>query len=97
MSQRFTARTRDIGSTSRSFQRHKESTTTTTRVCTEDSRLFLEALEERLFHSLAPRKKWHVEKRNVRVDNVVTVADSNTVRVKLAVGRIINVHPGSDG
>ena len=50
-----------------------------------------------IFPSLAPRKKWHVEKRDVQVDNVVTLADSNTVRVKLAVGRIINVYPGSDG
>ncbi len=36
------------------------------------------------FPALVPRKKWHVENRNVQVDDVVTVADSNAVRGKWA-------------
>lgn len=42
-----------------------------------------------VFPALVPRKEWHVENRNVQVNNVVTVADSIAVRGKWAVGRII--------
>ena len=50
-----------------------------------------------VFPALVPRKKWHVENRNVQVGYVITVADSNAVRGKWAVGRVIEVYPGSDG
>ena len=50
-----------------------------------------------VFPALVPRKKWHVEKRNVQVNDIVTVADQNAVRGKWAVGRIIEVYPGPDG
>lgn len=50
-----------------------------------------------VFPSLVPRKKWQVERRNVRVDDVVTVADANAIRGKWAVGRILEVYPGPDG
>ena len=32
------------------------------------------------FPSLVQRKKWDAQKRNVRVDNVINVSDSNAVR-----------------
>lgn len=50
-----------------------------------------------VFPALVPRKKWHVEKRNVQVNDIVTVAEQNAVRGKWAVGRIIEVYPGPDG
>ena len=50
-----------------------------------------------VFPSLLPRKKWHSEKRNVRVDDFVIVQSPNAVRGKWNVGRIINVYPGQDG
>ena len=50
-----------------------------------------------VFPALVPRKKWHVEKRNVQVNDIVTVAEQNAVRGKWTVGRIIEVYPGPDG
>ena len=42
-----------------------------------------------VFPSLVPRKKWKIERRNVRVDDIVIVKDPT--------GRIVNVLPGNDG
>ena len=50
-----------------------------------------------VFPSLVTRKKWKVERRNVRVDDIVVVQDSNAVRGKWITGRIVNVFPGKDG
>jgi len=50
-----------------------------------------------VFPTLVPRKKWHVQNRNVAVGDRVTVADQNAVRGKWAVGRITNVYPEADG
>ena len=50
-----------------------------------------------VFPALTPRKKWHVKNRNVQVDDIVAVADSNALRGKWAVGRVLEVYPGSDG
>ena len=44
-----------------------------------------------------PRKKWNTERRNVRVDDIVMVADPNAVCGKWAIGRVISVYTGSDG
>ena len=49
------------------------------------------------FPSLVPRRKWDAQKRNVRVDDVVNVADTNVVRGKWSIGRVIQVYPGTDG
>ena len=49
-----------------------------------------------VFPLLLPRRKWKVEKRNVRVNDIVIVADSNAVRGKWIVGRVIEVYPGKD-
>ena len=49
-----------------------------------------------VFPLLVPRRKWNVEKRNVRVNDIVIVADSNAVRGKWIVGRVIEVYPGKD-
>ena len=50
-----------------------------------------------MFPSLVPRKKWNAEKRTVRVDDIVILEDSNSVRGNCTIGRIINVYPGKDG
>lgn len=50
-----------------------------------------------VFTTLVTRKRWHVENRNVEVDDIVTVADNKAVRGKWAVGRITKVCPGADG
>ena len=49
------------------------------------------------FPSLLVRQKWHVERRNVRVDDVVLVQDSNAIRGKWKLGRVTTVYPGKDG
>jgi hypothetical protein len=50
-----------------------------------------------VFPSLVPRKKWKVERRNVRVDDILVVQDSNAVRGNWTTGRVVNVFPGKDG
>ena len=49
------------------------------------------------FPSLLIRQKWHVEKRNVKVGDVVIIQDSNLVRGSWRLGRVSNVFPGDDG
>ena len=50
-----------------------------------------------VFPSLVPRKKWQVEKRNVRSDDIVVVSDPNALRGKWSIGRVLEVHPGPNG
>lgn len=50
-----------------------------------------------VFPTLVPRKRWHVQNRNVQVGDIVTLANQNAVRGKWAVGRITKVYPGADG
>ena len=50
-----------------------------------------------MFPTLIPRRKWRIERRNVRIDDVVTVTDENAVRGSWTVGRIVDVFPGADG
>ena len=50
-----------------------------------------------VFQSLVPRKKWSVDRRNVQVNDMVMTADANAIRGKWTIGRIVEVHPGSDG
>ncbi|XP_028398937.1 uncharacterized protein LOC114522452 [Dendronephthya gigantea] len=50
-----------------------------------------------VFPTLVPRKKWTTEKRNVRVDDIVVVQDTNAIRGNWTTGRIVNVYPGNDG
>ena len=46
------------------------------------------------FPSLFVRQKWHVSKRNVKVGDVVLLQDSNQVRGKWKLGRIVEAEPG---
>ena len=45
-----------------------------------------------------PRKKWNTESRNVRVSDIVIIADPNAVRGKWHKGEVVQVFlPGEDG
>ena len=59
--------------------------------------LFWKRWNRDLFPLLVPKKKWNRERRNVRVDDTVIVADPNAVRGKWTIGGVIRVYPGSDG
>ena len=50
-----------------------------------------------VFQLLVPRKKWKVERSNVRVDDVVIAQDSNAVRGKWTIARVTNVYARRDG
>ena len=47
--------------------------------------------------SLQQRHKWQQEQRNVRVGDIVLIADDNVKRNQWRLGRVINSFPGSDG
>lgn len=53
-------------------------------------------MEKRYVPALLPRMTWQIERRNVRVDDVVVVADSNAIRGKWNVVRALEVYPGSN-
>ena len=46
---------------------------------------------------LTPRRKWNADRRNVRVDDIVMLVDTNAVRSKWTIARVIEVYPGEDG
>ena len=50
-----------------------------------------------VFPTLVPRRKWRIESGNVRIDDVVTVAEENAVGGLWSMGRIVDVFPGGDG
>ena len=47
--------------------------------------------------TLGSRKKWHRERRDVRVGEVVLVISPETSRGNWPMGRILEVYPGNDG
>lgn len=47
--------------------------------------------------TLMPTKKWRSSKRNVRVNDIITMTDDNAVRGKWTMGRVVEVYPGPDG
>ena len=49
------------------------------------------------FPSLLIQQKWHVEKRNAKVNDIVLIQDSNTVRGNWKLGRVSKVFPSEDG
>ena len=50
-----------------------------------------------VFPSLVPQRKWHTDRRNVQINDIVMVEDQNAMRGKWRIGKIIEVFPGSDG
>ena len=49
-----------------------------------------------VFPSLFPRKKWNTTTRDVKVNDVVMVADDNAIRGKWTIGRVTKVFTGRD-
>ena len=49
------------------------------------------------FPSLLIRSKWHVQKRNIAIGDIVIIQDSNTVRGEWKLGLVNGVTPSSDG
>ena len=49
------------------------------------------------FPTLLVRQKWHAEKRNVRIGDIVLVQDPNPVRGKWKLPQVANVVQGRDG
>lgn len=49
------------------------------------------------FPSLLVRQKWHTCKRDVMVGDIVLIQDSNQIRGKWKLGRVIAANPGKDG
>ena len=49
------------------------------------------------FPSLIIRPKWHTAKRNVQVDDIVLVQDSNAIRGQWFLGKVTKVYPSNDG
>ena len=47
--------------------------------------------------TLIPRKKWLKVNENIKVDDVVVVADANPIRGKWSMGRVVEVFAGQDG
>ena len=49
------------------------------------------------FPSLLIKQKWHTCKRDVKVGDIVLIQDSNQVRGKWKLGRVVTANPGRDG
>lgn len=49
-----------------------------------------------IFPTLIPRRKWHINRRNVAVGDIVVLGDTNIIRSKWTLGRIVETFPGSD-
>lgn len=49
------------------------------------------------FPSLVIRSKWHVERRNVKIGDVVLLKDNNALRGSWRLARVINTIPNEDG
>ena len=43
------------------------------------------------------RQKWHVTRRNVKVEDIVPVQDSNSLKWVWKLAQVINANPGRDG
>ncbi|XP_031638866.1 uncharacterized protein LOC116350989 [Contarinia nasturtii] len=48
-------------------------------------------------YSQQPRKKWHKTNENIKTGDLAVIIDDNIPPAKWILGRVIRVHPGSDG
>ena len=56
----------------------------------------MDEVDKRLFLSLPVRQKWHVDKRNMIVGDIV-IQDSNQIRGKWKLARVSKIFPSDDG
>ena len=59
--------------------------------------LFWKKWTRNYFPSLINRQKWHTEKRDIKVNDIVFVQDSNAVRGQWILAKVCKVFPSSDG
>lgn len=59
--------------------------------------VFWKRWKEEYLHQLQQRRKWFYPKDDVKIDDVVLIKDENTPSTYWSMGRVIEVHPGSDG
>ena len=60
-------------------------------------RSFWKRWQRDYFPTLLIRQKWHIEKRNVRVGDIVLVQDPNPVRGKWKLAQVTKVEESRDG
>ena len=58
---------------------------------------FWKRWRQEYLQKLSIRNKWKVEQPSIEIGDVVLISDDNVQRGKWPMGRIIKVHPGSDG
>ena len=58
---------------------------------------FLVLMATRQFPSLGAPTKWHQERQDLQVGEVVQVLSLETARGNLPLGRVVEVYPGNDG
>ena len=58
---------------------------------------FWKRMTRDFFPSLLIRTKWHVQKRNVKVNDLVMVQDSNLIRGDWRLGRVVEIYPDDKG
>lgn len=49
------------------------------------------------FPTLIIRSKWHVDKRNIKIGDIVLVKDSNLIRGHWRLAQVLTADPGADG
>ena len=49
------------------------------------------------FPSLIIRPKWHTSKRNLKINDIVLIQDSNVLRGSWKLGRVSHIYPNNDG
>ena len=54
-------------------------------------------MDKGFFPSLLIHPKWHTEKRNVKVGDIIVVQDWNQVRGNWRLAKVSRVFPGKDG
>ena len=50
-----------------------------------------------MFPLLVPREQLQVQRQNVKVDDIVAVANANAIRGNCSIGRVLEMYPGPDG
>lgn len=61
------------------------------------SEQFWNRWKKEYFSNLTLRQRWHVPRRNVKVNDIVIIKDENIPRNEWTLGRVIDAHEGDDG
>ena len=66
-------------------------------LCQALTRHFWQRWSAEYLNSLKKVTKWHKRSRNLRVGDIVILREDSVIPTKWPLGRIVNVHTGSDG